>query len=182
MEEENGEHQKNQRYGIKFWIRLLIAAVMIAIVIWSILYFTLVYSSKRVILNVADVYTDGTGEELAELIAPGYAAYFEETYSYASFVQLQQQYIDSFRGELAPYVGELQEIDVEIEALITISNPSDFTESFEMVGIQGVSQYKQIEMVWHVTGTEGSKDICAQAFVLKCDDGWFLDSVTFAYE
>lgn len=175
-----GPDEKKVRPG--FLLKFLIIATMVTVGIFLGIYFGVVYGGKKVASNAADVYASGTGEDLAALYAPGYAAYFEEQFSYASFVAAQQQYLDAFRTELQSYVGEIKKIDVTLNTLLTASNTDDFAESFAELGVYGVSKYKQLDMTWKITGSSGEKEIKAQVFVFKCDDGWCLDYITFMYE
>lgn len=178
---EDGQPQE-KKVRPEFILKFLIIATMVTVGIYLVFYFSVVYGSKKIAMDVAKVYANGTGEELAELYAPGYVAFFEEEFSYTSFIAGQEQYLNAFRTELQPYVGEIQRIDVKINTLFTASNIADFEENFEVFGVHGVSKYKQVDMTWKVTGSSGAKEIGAQAFVFKCDDGWCLDYILFSYE
>lgn len=182
QDEENEDEKKGKKKQSFSILRCIVIAAVLTVAALAMLYFGLVYRSKKVAKDVAEIYADGTGEDLAELFAPGYVAYFEEQFSYADFASAQEQYLQAFRTELQPDVGVIQDIDVRIDSLITASNVSEFADNFETYGVQGVSKYKQLDMTWSVTGTEGKKNIHAQACIFRCDDGWFLDYIIFQYD
>lgn len=178
---ENADSQEKKSRS-EIFLKVLIVTTVVIVGIVLTFYFSAVYGSKKIASKVAKAYATGTGEDLAELYAPGYIDFFEEQISYASFVTTQQQFIDSFRMELEPDVGEIQKINTSIESIASASNVADFEEIFAQFGVYGVTKYKQVHMRWNVIGSVGEREIRARVNVFKCDDGWFYDYILFMYE
>ncbi|MGN0395766.1 MAG: hypothetical protein ACI4EF_10400 [Coprococcus sp.] len=164
---------------------IVITAVICVLLVCSIcgiIYFGFVYSSSNIADKAASIYATGTGEDLKDIIPPGYVKYCEENLNSMSVAEMQQIHIDDFRGIVYEQIGEIKSIDAERQEILSVSNVGEFADEFAQHGVKGVKKYRCVRMIWHVNGSNGTVDIPAEVYVLKCDDGWFLDYVNITEE
>lgn len=163
-------------------ISTIVVCIILVCGIFGGFYIGFVHSCNSIAKKAVAIYESGTGEDLKELIAPGYVKHCEETFSSMSVAGMQQSHINDFRSLVYDKVGEVKSIKAERDAILTISNVSDLAGEFAEYGVNGVTKYRCVKMTWHVVGDKGETDAKANVYVLKCDDGWYLDFVEFESE
>lgn len=115
---------------------------------------------------------------MAEYIAPGYIKQYEEKSKVLSISDIQDIYITKFRTYVNDKIGDIDKIECKITDIKAVSNVEDLKQTFADNGVKGVSQYRSVDAEWIVTGKAGEViTLQVQEFVLKCDDGWYVDYV-----
>lgn len=160
-------------------ITTAIICVLLVCGIFGGLYLGFVYSSSRIADKAVAIYESGTGADLKKLIAPGYVKYCEENFNSISVEGMQQSHINDFRSMVYDKVGDVESIEAERNSIVTLSNVDELADEFAEYGVLGVKKYRYVDMTWHVSGSNGTADIAVKVYVLKCEDGWYLDFVDF---
>jgi cell division protein FtsL len=175
--------QKDSGKFLKILICILGAAIVVVIVAICVIYYQFAYNAKKIAKETAKIYAFGDGDEMAEMIPPGYVESYEEDSQVLSISDLQDIYIGKFQTYVNDKVGNISDIECKITDIKALSNVADIRQDFEDNGVNGVSQYRSLEADWVVTGDEGAQcTIHIQEYVLKCDDGWYVDYVLFPDE
>lgn len=182
VEENNKNDDESKDISWRKWLLIMgIATVILVAVFFTAVYFMFVYSSKKVVKETADIYLNGEGSDITEIQCPDYVAFFQENYSYSDIDSTNQNYIDAFRQEACSKVGELVSIDVDIDGIYTISNLEELKDDFAQYGVVDIEKYKQVNMIWDISGEDGDISISATAFVMKYSGKWYLDYISFSW-
>ncbi len=179
---ENKNSSGNSQVGnsgkLRVLIRILAVLIVIVIVVFYVIYFRFAHAAKELAYETADMYAFGTGKDMAEYIAPGYIKQYEEKSKVLSISDIQDIYITKFRTYVNDKIGDIDKIECKITDIKAVSNVEDLKQTFADNGVKGVSQYRSVDAEWIVTGKAGEViTLQVQEFVLKCDDGWYVDYV-----
>lgn len=172
-----GKEQKKHRALMIVTIILGVAIVAVLIGIYVIFY-RFAYNAERLAEKSAKVYAYGSGENMATLIAPGYIEHFEGKSEVLSISDIQDIYISQFQTYVEERIGEIKDVKCDIGEIQALSNVEDLRQGFADNGVSGVSQYRSVTADWILTGDNGDElTIPVSVYVLKCDDGWYIDYV-----
>jgi hypothetical protein len=179
---ESKEDMEEKDFSARKWIiGTLIAAIILTVIIFAGAYLAFVHSSKKVVNETAKVYASGSGEDLVELICPQYVSYYKENYNFSDINNTYQGYVDEFRAEVSE-AGDIQDIDVDIDNIMGISNVDELASEFAQYGVTGVTKYMEVDMTWHIDGQDSDIDVGATAFIMKCQGKWYLDYISFSWD
>ncbi len=175
-----GKESKNKANNIgRIIITTAVICVLLVCGVFGGFYLGFVYSSNRIADKAVVIYASGTGEDLKELIAPGYVKYCEDNFKSMSVEEMQQSHINDFRSMVYDKVGDIDSIEAERKGIVSVSNVDNIADEFAEYGVLGVEKYRYVDMTWHVSGSNGTADIDVKIYILKCEDGWHLDFVDF---
>lgn len=168
---------------LKIFTVVLAAAIVIAGTVFYVIYYRFAHHARKLAGQTAQIYAFGNGDDMKELIPPGYIKSFEDKSKVLGINDIQDIYIDKFQNYVEGKIGDIDKIECDIKEIQAVSNVEDIKQTFEENGVVGVSQYRSIDADWIVTGKDGRKiTVRIQEFVLKCDDGWYVDYVQFPEE
>lgn len=176
---KNKESKSKENGTGRIIITTAVVCVLLVCGIFGGFYLGFVYSSSRIAEKAVTVYESGNGEDLKNLIAPGYVKYCEENFDSVSVAEMQQSHINDFRSSVYDKVGDIESIEAERNSIVTVSNVEELADEFAQYGVLGVKKYRYVDMTWHVKGSKGTTDMNVKVYVLKCEDGWYLDFVDF---
>lgn len=158
-------------------------AIVAVIAVICVIYSGFVGDAKKLAKRAANIYAFGDGENMTSLIAPGYIEYFDGKSEMLSVSDIQSLYVTNFRTYVKAKIGEIDDIECRITDIMAVSNIDELTQQFADNGVQGVSEYRSVDADWVVTGEDGGEvTVQVKVFVLKCDDGWFVDYVLLPEE
>ena len=174
--------KKRQRF-LKILIAVLGIAIIVVLAVFYTVYYRFAHAAKELARETADAYAYGNGDTMADLIAPGYVESYESKSKVLSISDIQDIYIDKFRTYAEGKVGTIKKIDCNITDIQAVSNIEAVQKEFESNGVKGVSQYRSVGADWIVTGKEGDQiTVQIQEYMLKCNDGWYVDYILFPEE
>ena len=175
MGKNSGE--KKNRF-LKTLIAVLGAAIVVTCVVFFVIYYRFAYQAQNLTEKTAQIYATGDGDDMTRLIAPGYVKKYESKSKVLGISDIQDIYISKFKEYTNEHVGEIDKVKCKITDIQAVSNIEDLQQAFADNGVKGVSQYRSVEADWIVTGKGGDEiTIHIREFVLKCDDGWYVDYV-----
>ncbi len=182
--EDAAGNSMDKRNGfLKKLIIILAVAIVATFTVFYVIYYRFSYQADKLTKETARIYAFGDGEEMADKIAPGYVEKYESNSKVLSVSDIQGIYIDKFRAYVDQKIGDIDKIECRITDIQAVSNIGDLQQAFEENGVKGVSQYRSVDADWIVTDKDGNEvTVHIQEFVLKCDDGWFVDYVLFPEE
>lgn len=182
IENKETKNKKSKSKGNGTGRIIMTTAVICVLIVCGIFggfYLGFVYSSSRIAEKAVTIYESGNGEDLKNLIAPGYVKYCEENFNSVSVEGMQQSHINEFRSKVYDKVGEIESIEAERNSIVTVSNVEELADEFAQYGVLGMKKYRYVDMTWHIKGSNGTMDMNVKVYVLKCEDGWYLDFVDF---
>ncbi len=182
-EDAAGKSMDKRNGFLKKLIIILAVAIVATFTVFYVIYYRFSYQADKLTKETARIYAFGDGEEMADKIAPGYVEKYESNSKVLSVSDIQGIYIDKFRAYVDQKIGDIDKIECKITGIQAVSNIGDLQQAFEENGVKGVSQYRSVDADWVVTDKDGNEvTVHIQEFVLKCDDGWFVDYVLFPEE
>lgn len=162
----------------KYLIGLVVAAVAITAVMLLVINVAFLNPGKDMAKKVARAYERNDAEALVGMLCPDYVSHVEEVTG-LNMTAKYKSFLEGFYNAVEPKVGKVNIIEMKITGTVIGKGVGDMKESFEAMGIKGVTKYKQINMNWHIKGTEGETDMKVVIRVFKCSHGWCLDYVDF---
>ena len=182
-EDAAGKSMDKRNGFLKKLIIILAVAIVVTFTVFYVIYYRFSYQADKLTKETARIYAFGDGEEMADKIAPGYVEKYESNSKVLSVSDIQGIYIDKFRAYVDQKIGDIDKIECKITGIQGVSNIGDLQQAFEENGVKGVSQYRSVDADWIVTDKDGNEvTVHIQEFVLKCDDGWYVDYVLFPEE
>lgn len=182
-EDAAGKSMDKRNGFLKKLIIILAVAIVVTFTVFYVIYYRFSYQADKLTKETARIYAFGDGEEMADKIAPGYVEKYESNSKVLSVSDIQGIYIDKFRAYVDQKIGDIDKIECKITGIQAVSNIGDLQQAFEENGVKGVSQYRSVDADWIVTDKDGNEvTVHIQEFVLKCDDGWYVDYVLFPEE
>ena len=182
-EDAAGKSMDKRNGFLKKLIIILAVAIVVTFTVFYVIYYRFSYQADKLTKETARIYAFGDGEEMSDMIAPGYVEKYESNSKVLSVSDIQGIYIDKFRAYVDQKIGEIDKIECKITGIQAVSNIGDLQQAFEENGVKGVSQYRSVDADWIVTDKDGNEvTVHIQEFVLKCDDGWYVDYVLFPEE
>lgn len=182
-EDAAGKSMDKRNGFLKKLIIILAVAIVATFTVFYVIYYRFSYQADKLTKETARIYAFGDGEEMSDMIAPGYVEKYESNSKVLSVSDIQGIYIDKFRAYVDQKIGEIDKIECKITGIQAVSNVGDLQQAFEENGVKGVSQYRSVDADWIVTDKDGNEvTVHIQEFVLKCDDGWYVDYVLFPEE
>lgn len=182
--ENKGNKDSKEKSGagssraLRILIKILAVLIVLVIVAFYVIYYRFAHAAKKLAYETANMYAFGSGKDMAEYIAPGYIKQYEDKSKVLSISDIQDIYITKFRTYVNDKIGDIDKIECKITDIKAVSNVEDLKQTFADNGVSGVSQYRSVDADWIVTGKDGDEiTLQVQEFVLKCDDGWYVDYV-----
>lgn len=163
---------------LRILIKVLAVLIVLVIVVFYAIYYRFAHVAKKLAYETANMYAFGSGKDMAEYIAPGYIKQYEDKSKVLSISDIQDIYITKFRTYVNDKIGDIDKIECKITDIKAVSNVEDLKQTFADNGVNGVTQYRSVDADWIVIGKNGDEiTLQVQEFVLKCDDGWYVDCV-----
>lgn len=176
------KREKTNRFLGIFTV-VVVVATFVAVIVFYTIYFRFAHYGKKLTYEASRIYAFGTGQDMKELIPPGYVKKYEESSKVLGIDDIQDIYIGKFRDFVWDKVGDIDNVDCHIKDIQAVSNVEIIATKFAENGVLDVTQYRQVDADWIITGKNDEKiTVQVQVYVLKCNDGWYVDYVQLPNE